>query len=174
MAYSFRYLSAAIGWYSHEMYNILWKIFIISRILNTFNSYNRKHFVLTPTYAHLEQILPLSYSFVGDLPDDGSAKAETYRRHIIKKQMIVCCYLCNCWIKCYIYFSSSHFKNIRLEFHSMTIILCLLSPCLLGYYTSEKRLVSIFWTKQSKTTGPERGCCTLLQSVSNHLPVDTT
>jgi len=31
---------------------------------------------LAPTNAHLECNLPLSYSFVGDLPDDGSAKAQ--------------------------------------------------------------------------------------------------
>lgn len=102
---------------------------------------------LTPTYAHLEQNLPLSYSFVGDLTDEGSAKAETCRRHITKWQMIVCCYLCNCWIKWYIYFSSPHFKNVKSKLHSLTIIWCLSSPCLLGCYTSsvdisEKRLVS--------------------------------
>jgi len=39
---------------------------------------------LTPTYVHLKQNLPLSYSFVGDVLDDGSAKAETCRMHIIK------------------------------------------------------------------------------------------
>jgi hypothetical protein len=39
---------------------------------------------------------------VGDFPEDSHIVAETCRRHIVKWRMIVCCSLCNCWIKFYI------------------------------------------------------------------------
>jgi hypothetical protein len=51
------------------------------------------------TCAHLQQNLPLLYSFVENHPDDRRSKVETCRRHIVKWKMIACCWVCNCRVK---------------------------------------------------------------------------
>jgi len=42
--------------------------------------------------------VPLLYSFVRDVPEDGHVETETLRRHVVKWHD--CCWLCSCWITC--------------------------------------------------------------------------
>ena len=87
-------------WYIdiHKKCNtIKWKLIVISLYLKYFSQ-----FYFDSTYAHLEQNLSLLYSFAGDLPEDGRVEATTCTRHTGKWQVIVCCWLYNCWIKWYI------------------------------------------------------------------------
>ena len=63
----------------------IWKVFVVY-ILNILTILIENS--LTP-HMHICKNLPLLYSFVGDFTDDGHAKAEICKRHIVKWHMIV-------------------------------------------------------------------------------------
>jgi hypothetical protein len=52
-------------------------------MLNILASLSENDVFITP-HMHIFNNLPLLYSFVRDLPEDGHADPETCRRHIVK------------------------------------------------------------------------------------------